>query len=481
VTDSQTYTQTATMRDVDGDGRPAGSPVASGRTGSAPRTGSARGARTRQQPRARILGALTELVGEQGYACSTVADVIARAGASRRTFYEHFANMETCFLTAADATAARWLEQAAGAVEQAADAHEDATEALLRELFTASLDSPGALRLLATDLAATGQAGLERSELVLAALGQTLCEALAADAMDAGEPLTHMSALEQSVLPRALAGAVLRIPYARALRGGRMRRAPRAELMSLIPDLAEWAATYGSMGVPPIATVSQPPPAGGRAPGTLSLSSGANGRRGLSRGDSVSRSFMVHSQRERLLDAVANLSAAKGYDAVTIPEIVQEAGVSVEAFYEHFSGREDTLLVANELGRRKALALMQRAYRSHEQWPEAVRATIAALLGFLASEPSFTRMALIDVPAAGGKLATVHEGALEGLLKDGLGLLPARGRGPAQVSAEASTAAVRELCRGYAAAGRSPELPSLHDVAAHLALAPFALAGMPGC
>ena len=50
---------------------------------------------------------------------------------------------------------------------------------------------------------------------------------------------------------------------------------------------------------------------GGRAPGTLSPRSTSTRRRAANRRTpSLSRSFLVHSQRERILDAVAQLSAA---------------------------------------------------------------------------------------------------------------------------------------------------------------------------
>jgi len=183
----------------------------------------------------------------------------------------------------------------------------------------------------------------------------------------------------------------------------------------------------------------------------------------------------VHSQRERLLDAVANLSAAKGYQAVTIPEIVSEAAVSVQAFYEHFSSRDDALHVAYELGQRKALALVERAYRARQDWPEAARAAIATLLGFLASEPSFAHIALIDVPAASGKLAALaYEGSLAyaELLKPGLDR-SVNGRQIPRIAAEASTNAMHELCYVRTAARRARELGSLVNLATHVALAPF--------
>jgi AcrR family transcriptional regulator len=50
--------------------------------------------------RARMLDAVVKEVAEQGYAAVTVADVVARAGVSRRTFYEHFDDRQACFLAA---------------------------------------------------------------------------------------------------------------------------------------------------------------------------------------------------------------------------------------------------------------------------------------------------------------------------------------------------------------------------------------------
>lgn len=52
--------------------------------------------------RQRLLYAMTVVVAEKGYIASTVADVTARAGVSRKTFYELFADKEECFIAAAD-------------------------------------------------------------------------------------------------------------------------------------------------------------------------------------------------------------------------------------------------------------------------------------------------------------------------------------------------------------------------------------------
>jgi AcrR family transcriptional regulator len=52
--------------------------------------------------RARILSAMVEVASESGYLGAAVAPVVARAGVSRRTFYELFDGREDCFLAAFD-------------------------------------------------------------------------------------------------------------------------------------------------------------------------------------------------------------------------------------------------------------------------------------------------------------------------------------------------------------------------------------------
>lgn len=63
----------------------------------------------------RILAAVARAAAELGYGPMTVEAVIARAGVSRRTFYEHFRNKEDAFLAAYDAVvrqAVRYVRRA---------------------------------------------------------------------------------------------------------------------------------------------------------------------------------------------------------------------------------------------------------------------------------------------------------------------------------------------------------------------------------
>ncbi len=78
------------------------------------------GVRVSEIQRARILTAMSELVCERGTAEVSVAQVVARSGVSRRTFYELFVDREDCFLAALD----RAIELAGECVTPAYEGHD---------------------------------------------------------------------------------------------------------------------------------------------------------------------------------------------------------------------------------------------------------------------------------------------------------------------------------------------------------------------
>lgn len=55
-------------------------------------------AEVEESQRQRLLLAMGEVVGEQGYVATSVADVLRRAGVSRATFYAQFHDKQDCFL-----------------------------------------------------------------------------------------------------------------------------------------------------------------------------------------------------------------------------------------------------------------------------------------------------------------------------------------------------------------------------------------------
>src|SRR5215218_4516301 len=71
--------------------------------------------------RGRLLEAMAQCVAEHGYAVTTVAQVIARAGVSRKTFYEHFPDKRACFLAAWEVGTELLLEHMLAAADEAPD------------------------------------------------------------------------------------------------------------------------------------------------------------------------------------------------------------------------------------------------------------------------------------------------------------------------------------------------------------------------
>jgi len=59
--------------------------------------------------RNRILDAMSELAGEEGFYTTTIADVIKRAGVTRKAFYKRFEDKEQCFIAAYERELARLL------------------------------------------------------------------------------------------------------------------------------------------------------------------------------------------------------------------------------------------------------------------------------------------------------------------------------------------------------------------------------------
>jgi AcrR family transcriptional regulator len=109
----------------------------------------------------RILAAMAEVASERGAGSVTVAHVVARAGVSRRTFYDLFADREECFLAA--------FEQAIGRVGAPiieAYEHESAWREQIRTgLWTLLVfldEEPATARLCVVESLAAGPRVLER-------------------------------------------------------------------------------------------------------------------------------------------------------------------------------------------------------------------------------------------------------------------------------------------------------------------------------
>jgi AcrR family transcriptional regulator len=67
--------------------------------------------------RRRLLAGMAAAIGERGFRESTVADVVRHARTSRRTFYEHFASRQECFIALLREANAQLVREIAAAVD----------------------------------------------------------------------------------------------------------------------------------------------------------------------------------------------------------------------------------------------------------------------------------------------------------------------------------------------------------------------------
>jgi AcrR family transcriptional regulator len=119
-------------------------------------------ATVRASQRERTLRAMIECVGEQGWAKTTVPDVVARARVSRNAFYEHFEDKTACFLAALD-EAAQELLDAMFALAPEPD-WITALELGMRHYLGAWHDQPALCRAYFVELPYVGPRGIEQRE-----------------------------------------------------------------------------------------------------------------------------------------------------------------------------------------------------------------------------------------------------------------------------------------------------------------------------
>src|SRR4051794_13701891 len=115
--------------------------------------------------RERLLDAVLDVVGEQGYAGATVADITTSAGVSRTTFYEQFRNKQDAFLAAYDQFGERFISELAAIPARATPV--EVLTAAAERLVDWGRRRPLACRAFLVEIHAVGDEGLEHRDRVM--------------------------------------------------------------------------------------------------------------------------------------------------------------------------------------------------------------------------------------------------------------------------------------------------------------------------
>jgi len=198
------------------------------------------------------------------------------------------------------------------------------------------------------------------------------------------------------------------------------------------------------------------------------------------------RDVVERSQRSRLLLALIEVVAEKGYVATTVADITGRAGVSRTTFYQQFKDKEDCFLVAYRKGGEAQLRKVLEAVASASDPLEQLRRNVQAYLVELVAYPASARAFLLEVAAAGPRALAIRDElhhCYVALFQDLYARFRERRAGLPELPVEvfrAAVAAVDDLVVRSISEGKLAELPRLEPIAVYLELALFGLADLAG-
>ncbi len=105
-------------------------------------------------------------------------------------------------------------------------------------------------------------------------------------------------------------------------------------------------------------------------------------------------------RREQLLDIGRSLFAARGFDATSVEEIAQRAGVSKPVVYEHFGGKEGLYAVVVDREMSTLLDAITGALSSSGRPRELLERAALALLDYVETSTDGFRILVRDSPVA---------------------------------------------------------------------------------
>jgi len=340
--------------------------------------------RVARHQKARLEGAMVEAVARHGYAGTTMRELVALAGVSKTTFYQHFENKQECFLATFDEIVAELGKRVGEGYRSGGDFRERLT-AGLAVFMNMAVDEPAAASLTTVESLTLGSAGVAHRERASQAF-----EALIQQSFDHSPSELQVS--EMTV--RAIVAGIRGVTY-RRVRGGRPE-----DLPGLVEELADWALRFQE---PDSEATRRAIAASEREPVEVSPGDQSDDaqKAGWDEPPDSPNSRASLTQRERIVRAAAKVGVERGYEALSIPAISGAAGVSNQTFYEHFASKRDAFLAAFEILGGDALANAASTFQRQSDYPEAIGTSVRALLEHIAANELFARLAFFELPTAG--------------------------------------------------------------------------------
>jgi len=177
----------------------------------------------------------------------------------------------------------------------------------------------------------------------------------------------------------------------------------------------------------------------------------------------MARERIAHNQRGRLLGAMVESVAQRGYRATSVAHVIALAGVSRRAFYEQFANKEECCLCAHDVIVAHARRHVLEALASEHGWANRLEGACTALLEAAAASPKGARLVVCDAPAIGPngwERMQLADLSFERMLADAPRTAPEEVGFP-RLTAQAIVGGVRNVLFVRLQAGRERELAQL--------------------
>lgn len=326
---------------------------------------------------------MIETANRHGYTGATVSAVIAQAGVSRPTFYEHFRDRDACFQAGIEHAQAQLMQRVAPAL--ASSPPQCALAGVVETLIGYATEEPAAARFLTAESMAGGASALELRDHALAQ---------AAAAVAKAQQGTPAQAALPDVDPRVVIGTLCRLLAIRLRRG-------EPALSTLSEELLAWLGAFErpegerrwqilTPATTPARTPAVPAFAFEQAPEAL-----PPGRPRLPVQE------IAENHRLRILNAAATLAMQKGYLATTITDITKLARIDGAVFYRHFADKEEAFSAVHELGFQHVLDVTAKAFFAEADWPRRSWEALRAFTELLQENPLVAHVAFVEAHTLG--------------------------------------------------------------------------------
>lgn len=171
--------------------------------------------------------------------------------------------------------------------------------------------------------------------------------------------------------------------------------------------------------------------------------------------------------------ALAESVTARGYTGMTVEDVIARAGVSRRTFYDQFANKQEAFLAAYDEVSGRLLANIERALESARGLAESVERCLEAFLYYLAVEPAFAHMCIVEVMAAGPAAIERRNRVMDAFMELFERAAEALPEQPPPLTSEAVVGGIHHVVYGRIADDRAHDLPELLPDLLYVTLLPY--------